>query len=144
MDGAIVHVDGRVLGAHHGTYRYTIGQRRGLGIAWPEPLFVVGIDAHQKRVIVGEKRHLATSDFTVTDVNWLVPPPAVAVAAACRIRYRHVEIPSLIQVDDDDCVTVHLKEAQPGVTPGQAAVFYRGDEVLGGGWIFQPVLKPEC
>ena len=65
MDGELVHVDGRVLGGHQGTYRYTTGQRRGLGIAWPEPLFVVGIDAAAKRVIVGEKRYLAVADFSV-------------------------------------------------------------------------------
>jgi len=135
MDGEIVHVDGRVLGRHHGTYRYTIGQRRGLGISWPEPLFVVGIDAEHKRVIVGEKQHLAVSDFTVTGVKWLIPPPVDALDAACRIRYRHKEIPAQIQVIDNVMVTVHLKEEQTGVTPGQAAVFYRGDEVIGGGWI---------
>jgi tRNA-specific 2-thiouridylase len=135
LDGAIVHVDGRVLGHHRGTYRYTIGQRRGLGIAWPEPLFVVGIDAAQKQVIVGEKQHLQVSDFVATDVNWLIPPPDGPLDAACRIRYRHHEVAALIQVADHNHVTVHLKEAQTGVTPGQAAVFYRGDEVIGGGWI---------
>lgn len=135
MDGTIVHVDGRVLGAHHGTYRYTVGQRRGLGIAWPEPLFVVGIDAAGKRVIVGEKRHLSVTEFLVDDVNWIIPPPIGALDAACRIRYRHREVPAQIRSVDIDTVRVVLKEPQAGVTPGQAAVFYRGDEVLGGGWI---------
>jgi tRNA-specific 2-thiouridylase len=135
MDGEIVHVDGRVLARHHGTYRYTVGQRRGLGIAWPEPLYVVGIDAAQKRVIVGEKPHLQVADFSVTGVNWLIQPPADMFEVACRIRYRHQEVPALIQTVDDNYLTVHLKEAQTGVTPGQAAVFYQGDEVIGGGWI---------
>ncbi|TLM67257.1 MAG: tRNA 2-thiouridine(34) synthase MnmA [Deltaproteobacteria bacterium] len=135
LDGEIVHVSGRVLGRHHGTYRYTIGQRRGLGIAWPEPLFVVGIDAGQKRVIVGEKPHLAVSEFLVDEVNWLIAAPAGPLDAACRIRYRHQEIPAQIRIVDADTVRVVMKEPQDGVTPGQAAVFYRGDEVIGGGWI---------
>jgi len=135
LDGEIVHVDGRVLARHHGTYRYTIGQRRGLGVAWPEPLFVVGIDVATKRVLVGEKHYLAVTDFTVERLNWIVPPPAGPFAAACRIRYRQKEVPSFIQPFDDNRAIVHLKSAQHGVTPGQAAVFYRDDEVLGGGWI---------
>ncbi len=135
MDGDIVHVDGRVLGQHHGTYRYTIGQRRGLGVAWPEPLFVVGIDAAGKRVIVGEKQHLAVAEFLVDEVNWVVSPPTGPFDAACRIRYRHQEVPARIQAVDVDTVRVVMKESQAGVTPGQAAVFYRGDEVIGGGWI---------
>jgi len=143
MDGDIVHIDGKLLGRHHGTYRYTIGQRRGLGIAWPEPLFVVGIDAAAKRVIVGEKRHLAVADFTVTGVNWLIPPPLDSLEAACRIRYRHNEVPATIQIIDSDKVLIHMNSAQTGVTPGQAAVFYRGEEVLGGGWIDKPVLSTE-
>ncbi len=143
MNGEIVHVDGKVLGLHQGTYRYTIGQRRGLGIAWPEPLFVVGIDAATKRVIVGEKHCLAVADFVVTEVNWLIQPPAETLDAACRIRYRHQEVDSLIRVDESGDVTVHLKEPQGGVTPGQAAVFYWGDEVLGGGWIAKAVLRDE-
>jgi len=143
LDGEIVHVDGRVLGRHQGTYRYTIGQRRGLGIAWPEPLFVVAIDAAAKRVMVGEKPYLAVTDFTVEKVNWIVPLPVEPFAAACRIRYRHHEVPSLIQPVDGNHVTVHLKSAQHGVTPGQAAVFYRDDEVLGGGWIGKAVLGTE-
>ena len=143
MDGDIVHVDGRVLGRHHGTYRYTIGQRRGLGIAWPEPLFVVGIDPTHKQVIVGEKRSLSRAEFAVTGVNWLSPPPSATLDAACRIRYRHKEVPALIQGDGHYQATVHLKEPQAGVTPGQAAVFYRGDEVLGGGWIAEAGTRHE-
>ena len=143
LDGELVHVDGRVLGRHQGTYRYTIGQRRGLGIAWPEPLFVVAIDAASKRVMVGEKPFLAVTDFTVEKVNWIVPPPAQSFAAACRIRYRHNEVPSHIQCVDGNQLRVHLNTAQHGVTPGQAAVFYQDDKVLGGGWIGRAVLGTE-
>ena len=135
MNGDIVHVDGRVLGSHQGTYRYTIGQRRGLGIAWPQPLYVTGIDAANRRVIVGEKQHLSVSTCLVFDVNWLIDPPSGTIATTCRIRYRHQETPSKITTLDDGTVQVDFDEPQKGVTPGQAAVFYDDDRVIGGGWI---------
>ncbi|MDT8441505.1 MAG: tRNA 2-thiouridine(34) synthase MnmA [Desulfuromonadales bacterium] len=137
MDGEIVHVDGTVLGQHQGTYRYTIGQRRGLGLSWPRPLFVVAIDAARRRVIVGEKERLLTSGCRLERVNWLSDAPEVGgtLQADCRIRYRHHEVPSQIVRRDDDHVEVFFAEPQSGVTPGQATVFYRGDQVLGGGWI---------
>lgn len=135
MNGEIVHVDGQILGRHQGTYRYTIGQRRGLGLSWPQPLFVVGIDAVGCKVIVGEKHHLAASHCTVGDLNWLIAPPAQTLPAACRIRYRHEEVASLITMLDNGKVRVDFCSPQSGVTPGQAAVFYDGDRVLGGGWI---------
>jgi tRNA-specific 2-thiouridylase len=135
MNGDIVYIDGRVLGRHQGTYRYTIGQRRGLGLAWPQPLYVVGIDAVNRRVIVGEKQHLGISRCHVFDVNWLITPPSGTIEASCRIRYRHQEVTSKITTLDDGTVQVDFDEPQKGVTPGQAAVFYDDDRVLGGGWI---------
>jgi tRNA-specific 2-thiouridylase len=135
MNGDIVHVSGKTLGKHHGTYRYTIGQRRGLGLSWPQPLYVVGIDAENCKVMVGEKEHLAMSHCHVVDVNWLIDVPQEPLEAACRIRYRHQEVPSLITILDDGSARVDFKEPQGGVTPGQAAVFYDGDRVLGGGCI---------
>lgn len=135
MNGDIVYVDGRVLGRHQGTYRYTIGQRRGLGLAWPQPLYVVDIDAAARQVIVGEKQHLSVAGCRVFDVNWLVEPPSGTFAAACRIRYRHHEVASTITLLDDGLVQVAFDEPQTGVTPGQAAVFYQEDLVIGGGWI---------
>jgi tRNA-specific 2-thiouridylase len=83
------------------------------------------------------------SAFTVEKVNWIVPPPAQSFTAACRIRYRHHEVPSHIQCVEVNQLRVHLNTAQHGVTPGQAAVFYRDDEVLGGGWIGRAVLGTE-
>jgi len=135
-DGEIVHVSGEVLGRHLGTYRYTIGQRRGLGIAWPQPLYVVGIDAENRRVLVGEQEHLAVTRLTVHGVNWNEgAAPAGPLRACCRIRYRHQEVPALITPLDGDRAQVEFDQPQRGVTPGQAAVFYAGDRVLGGGWI---------
>lgn len=135
MDGEIVHVDGEVLGQHNGTYRYTIGQRRGLGLSWPEPLYVIGIDAENRKVIVGEKRHLAVRSFTVNEVNWLREVPSAPFKTKCRIRYRHHEVPVTVTNINDMSLKVEFDEPQYGVTPGQAAVFYDGETVLGGGWI---------
>jgi tRNA-specific 2-thiouridylase len=135
MDGEIVHTSGRVLGRHQGTYRYTVGQRRGLGIAWPEPLYVVAIDAAGKRVMVGEKEHLRRPELTVNNINWLIPEPAAAIDANCRIRYRHREVPAAVTPLPDGRASILFADPQSGITPGQAAVFYAGDRVLGGGWI---------
>lgn len=135
MDGEIVHLDGQTLGRHQGTYRYTIGQRRGLGLSWSEPLYVVAIDAPNRRVIVGEQRHLAVDGCRVRDLNWIVPTPRESMRAACRIRYRHKEVPATITPCEGGQVAVTFDQPQQGVTPGQAAVFYDGDRVLGGGWI---------
>jgi tRNA-specific 2-thiouridylase len=135
MDGEIVHVSGTVLGRHRGTYRYTIGQRRGLGISWPSPLYVVGIDAASRQVLVGEKEHLSVASLTLHGVNWSLSAPDGPLRASCRIRYRHREVPSTITPLDGGRAKVEFDQPQKGVTPGQAAVFYDGDRVLGGGWI---------
>lgn len=135
MDGQIVHVDGQTLGRHRGTYRFTIGQRRGLGLAWPRPLYVIAIDALNRRVVVGEKEHLARERCILDRVNWMIPEPAQPLAAACRIRYRHKEVPALVIPRPGAQAEVVFNTAQDGVTPGQAAVLYDGDRVLGGGWI---------
>ncbi len=134
-NGDIVHVSGKVLGKHLGTYRYTIGQRKGLGLSWPQPLYVVGIDAENCKVIVGEKDYLSATECHVVDINWLIDPPVKSLQAGCRIRYRHHDVQSLITILDDGSARVVFNEPQSGVTPGQAAVFYDGDRVLGGGCI---------
>ena len=135
MNGEIVHVSGKVLGTHQGTYRYTIGQRKGLGLSWPEPLYVVGIDAAKKQVVVGEQQHLAATELVIDDVNWFIPTPIDEFIASCRIRYRHQETPARIIPLDDGQVRIIFDQPQTGVTPGQAAVIYQADRVLGGGWI---------
>ena len=143
MNGEIVHVNGTVLGTHQGTYRYTIGQRRGLGLSWPEPLYVVALDAPKRRVIVGEKPHLSVSTCTVGDLTWAGPAPLQPFRTACRIRYRHQEVPATVSPCADGSVEVCFDAPQQGVTPGQAAVFYEDDCVLGGGWILNSVLRTE-
>lgn len=134
-EGEIVHVSGKVVGRHRGTHRFTIGQRRGLGIAWPEPLYVIALDAPRRQVIVGEMEHLKVDRLVTTGTNWIVPAPRKPLQARCRIRYRHHEAPCTLEVLDEDRVEVRFDEPQTGVTPGQAAVFYDEDRVLGGGWI---------
>ncbi len=135
LSGEIVHVSGRVLGSHQGVYRYTIGQRKGLGIGWHEPLYVIALNVQEKKVIVGEKPYLNKQELIAADCNWNIEMPATTINAACRIRYRHFEVPALLEPLDRNRVRVVFDQGQDGITPGQAAVFYDGDLVIGGGWI---------
>jgi tRNA-specific 2-thiouridylase len=133
--GNIVDRRGNVLGSHEGTYRYTVGQRKGLGIAHPHPLYVLCVDAARREVIVGAREELATSGLTASGVNWISPAPDAPTKAACKIRYRHREVGCTIIPLEDGRVEVRFDGKENGVTPGQAVVFYRGEELLGGGWI---------
>ena len=135
LSGAIVDQQGNVLGRHHGTYRYTVGQRRGLGIAWKEPLYVLGVDAKRREVIVGPHEELLKEGLRASNVNWLMPKPTTEFASSCRIRYRHQAVPCRVIPLPDNRVEVHFTEKEKSVTPGQAVVFYDGNRVLGGGWI---------
>ena len=135
LNGEIVHVSGKVLGQHQGIYRYTIGQRKGLGIGWTEPLFVVGIDAEKKEVIVGEKQYLSCPEMVVEQCCWNIPEPTESFSTLCRIRYRHTEVSVTVEPLEDHSVKVVFASPQDGITPGQAAVFYAADLVIGGGWI---------
>ena len=135
LSGEIVHVSGRVLGSHHGVYRYTIGQRKGLGIGWHEPLYVVALNVAEKKVIVGEKPYLNKQELIAADCNWNIQAPVEPLQAACRIRYRHTEVPARLEPLEDNRVRVVFETGQDGITPGQAAVFYSDDLVIGGGWI---------
>jgi len=134
--GEIVNRDGKVLGTHSGTYRFTIGQRRGLGIAHATPLYVIDIRPEEKRVVVGERSELARKAFRAGSVNWIaIPAPESPLSAAVKIRSRHPEAPARITPLAPDRVLVEFETAQLAITPGQAAVFYQGEQVLGGGWI---------
>lgn len=133
--GEIVHVSGQVLGAHRGVHRYTIGQRRGLGISWSEPLYVVAIDAPGNRVIVGERETLDAGELIACECSWSIAAPQSELDVTCRIRYRHREAPATLEPLPGDRVRVRFSEPQTGITPGQAAVFFQDDLVIGGGWI---------
>lgn len=133
--GQIVHIDGSVLGRHGGCHRYTIGQRKGLGIGWREPLYVVAIDTARNLVVVGEQQHLLKQGLIACAVSWIVPPPAQRFSTACKIRYRHQPVPCTVELLAEDHCRVQFHEAQRSVTPGQYVVFYQDDHVLGGGRI---------
>lgn len=135
--GEIVHMDGRVLGRHEGIVGYTIGQRRGLGIGGGhspdnEPFYVVEIDPQAARVIVGPKEALARTTLIVRDGNWLdVPEGPVAL----KFRSTMAPVPALLARDPDGTVRMRLEAPHYGIAPGQAAVCYRGERLIGGGWI---------
>jgi tRNA-specific 2-thiouridylase len=134
--GVIRDRDGRVLGRHEGVHRFTIGQRKGLGISATIPLYVVGIDAGHATVTVGPKEALERPTLTASRVNWTSgATPASPMRAAARIRYRHREAPATITPLPGARAHVAFDEPQLAITPGQAVVFYDGDVVLGGGWI---------
>ena len=134
--GEIVSTKGEVIGAHAGIHRYTIGQRRGIGISSAEPLYVTGIDSLNNRIVVGNPEELLRQDFIAAGVNWIaLAVPAEPVRAEVRVRYRHTAEPATITPLPDERVRVKFDEPQRAITPGQATVFYRGDEVVGGGWI---------
>ena len=138
--GEIVHTDGRVLGTHDGVIRYTVGQRRGLGVSVGEPLYVVGLDAENARVIVGPREELAVRRIVLKDVNWIGDGDlAEADGLQIGVKVRSTRPPSLAALEiAGDAVHVLLDEGEEGVAPGQACVFYEApghDRVLGGGWI---------
>ena len=134
--GDIVDQQGRVLGQHEGVHHYTIGQRKGLGIAHSEPLYVIGLDAVQNRVIVGERPEALQSECRVQRVNWVsIAAPIAPIHAEVQIRYRSSAVPATIIPLENDRVRIVFDEAQFSITPGQAAVFYAGEILLGGGII---------
>jgi tRNA-specific 2-thiouridylase len=133
--GEVVDGAGKVLGQHAGVHTVTVGQRKGLGISGPEPLYVVDIDEQSKRVVVGKKDELSCSGLIARSVNWLEAPSDAEFEAEVQIRYRAPAIACTIRPDSNGSCEVRFAASFPAVTPGQAAVFYRGERVLGGGWI---------
>ena len=137
-NGNIVHVNGTVLGKHNGLYNYTIGQRKGLGISYKEPLFVVGFNKEKNEVIVGEKEYIYKKEMIVKDINLLLidsleGPMKVSV----KTRYSSAEEKATIEMLDDNTIKVVFENPVARITPGQSAVFYLGDIVVGGGKIFK-------
>lgn len=134
--GDILDADGRVLGRHHGAVRYTIGQRRGLGLAAAQPLYVTGKDMARNTVTVGPEQALARSMLTAADFNWLsIPEPERPIRVTARIRYRQREQAATARVLPDGRVRLDFDQPQRAVTSGQAVVLCDGDLVLGGGTI---------
>ena len=135
--GEIVDTNGRVLGEHSGTHHFTVGQRRGLRIAAAEPLYVIATEPNTQRVTVGHGSELMRSELKARDVNWLsIAPIRKSRPAKVKIRNKHVASDAmLVPEEDPSVVSVQFRDPQRAITPGQAAVFYDGDLVLGGGWI---------
>ncbi len=142
---ALVAADGSVLGRGEPYYRYTVGQRRGLGVAASERLYVLAIDAEANRVVVGREAELAAGGLAGERLHWIGAPPAAeaaadgAIEATVKIRSRHAGALARIRPLGGGAVEVRFAEPQRGVAPGQAAVFYRGTRVLGGCWISAPL-----
>jgi tRNA-uridine 2-sulfurtransferase len=134
--GDIVTTTGEVLGRHNGLHHFTVGQRRGLGFAAGRPVYVVSIDRANNRLVVGEDADLRSSVCEVRDVNWIpFAVPGGPVEAMVRIRNRHDPAAAEITALDATTARITFREPQRAITPGQAAVFYSGEKVLGGGWI---------
>ncbi len=134
--GVVVDTEGRERGRHAGAHHFTVGQRKGLGIAAPEPLYVIATDPKTQTVTIGSNDDLLVSTMAVGGVNWVswsgLPAPA---RAQVRIRNRHMPAAATLYPLEDNRVEVRFDEPQRAVTPGQGAVFYSGDLVAGGGWI---------
>ncbi len=134
--GPIVDVEGRVIGRHQGLHLFTIGQRRGIDCPAAAPYYVIRIEPEENRLVVGFRHELARSECEVERINWINPPPGFPAEVRVKIRYRHVAADALLTPGaTDQRVGLRFREPQDAVTPGQGAVFYDGEEVLGGGWI---------
>lgn len=135
LAGEIVTTEGTVVGNHPGIERFTIGQRKGLGVAMGEPYFVVRIEPQEKRVVIGKLDELGRTELTASQTNWLVEPPAESFSCLAQIRYNSRAHAARALILPDDRLEIVFDEPQNGVAPGQAVVCYDGDRVLGGGWI---------
>ena len=134
--GPVRHLDGTLLGHHGGLHRFTVGQRRGLGLTSAEPLFVVALESETGTLIVGPAAALAAEKLEAGRCNWVsIEAPTVPLRAAARIRHRHEEVGALITPLGGDRVRVQFDEPQRAVAPGQGVAFYDGDLLLAGGWI---------
>jgi tRNA-specific 2-thiouridylase len=134
--GEVVDLRGNVLGHHNGVEFFTIGQRKGLGLSSPKPLYVIELDAARNRVVVGDDSALERDSFSVERCNWIPfeePPGELQVSA--KIRYNHPGTPATVRPLSGGGAAVTLHQAQRAITPGQACVFYEGELVVGGGWI---------
>ena len=133
--GPVADSTGKVLGHHDGVHRYTVGQRKGLGLASSVPLYVTALDADTRTVTVGPRDALERTTLTASDVNWIGPTPEPGRRITAQIRHRHPEAAARVWPLDGDRLQLRFDTPQTAIAPGQAAVMYDGDVVLGGGWI---------
>jgi tRNA-uridine 2-sulfurtransferase len=133
--GPIEDTGGNLIGRHSGLHQYTIGQRRGINCPASEPYYVVRLDTARNCLIVGFQHHLRTESCRVSHINWIARRPSQPQDITIRIRYRHRAVDARLNPLNNTCAEVVFKTPQSAICPGQGAVFYQGDEVLGGGWI---------
>jgi tRNA-uridine 2-sulfurtransferase len=133
--GSIETVAGEVIGRHAGIHRYTIGQRRGINCPAATPYYVLRIDPGRNRIVVGQKDDLLAPECTVADIHWIAAPPRKPLRLTTKLRYRHAAVPATLIPADGPRARLIFDTPQTAVTPGQGAVFFSGEEVLGGGWI---------
>jgi tRNA-specific 2-thiouridylase len=128
-------MSGAVIGEHRGLHLFTIGQRRGINCPAAAPYYVIRMNPAENRLTVGTPKDLFTGECRVNAINWIRKPTARVFEARTKLRYRHTAAPASIIIESADRATVRFHSPQSAVTPGQGAVFYEQDEVLGGGWI---------
>jgi tRNA-specific 2-thiouridylase len=135
-EGEIANENGDLIGRHNGVHNFTIGQRKGLGFAAGKPLYVLSINPEKNRIVVAEDDALRTSSFEIEDVNWVsCEKPSAAIRAFVKIRHKHAPAPATVEALAANRARITFDSPQRAITPGQAAVFYDGEIVLGGGWI---------
>ena len=140
LSGEIVTTDGRIVGRHPGIEQFTIGQRKGLGVAMGDRYFVIRIDAESRQVVIGPRESLGRRELTANQCNWLVDPPGNSFRCRAQIRYNSPAVPARAELVGDGSraeqgLRIRFDEPCFGVAPGQAVVCYDDDRVLGGGWI---------
>jgi tRNA-specific 2-thiouridylase len=135
--GELVSSSGEVVGRHEGIHAFTVGQRKGLGLSSPDPLYVLKIHPDSHKVEVGPDSQLLSTRLTANRLNWVsIPEPTEPIRVTIKIRHRHEPAPATLRVTGPDIIEAIFDEPQRAITPGQSAVFYQDDEVSGGGWIF--------
>lgn len=135
IPGDIVDTEGAVIGQHDGVANYTIGQRRGLGVAAGKPVYVTSLDVLNQTVVLGDRADLLSRSLIATEPNFFTAPPTGLLRCTAKIRYQHTAAGCAVQLTDDGRLRVEFDEPQSAITPGQAVVLYDGDRVIGGGWI---------
>ena len=133
--GEIENMSGQIIGQHKGLHLFTIGQRRGINCPAAEPYYVIRLDTKRNRLVVGTRNDLFCSECRVDEISWIGDVPQSPLELRTRVRYRSQKVAATVIPGDRNTAVVRFKEPQAAITPGQGAVFYQGDEVLGGGWI---------
>ena len=140
LSGEFINAEGENLGEHAGTHRYTVGQRKGLGVTAPDPLYVIQIDDASRQITLGNEQQLYRTELKARDLNWIsIPALTGPIRVDAKVRHRHPESLAWVYpatgTNGEEEVRVVFDEPQRSITPGQSVVFYQGDEVTGGGWI---------